>query len=69
LVGCWGSAYEICRQAFGEGELADFLRLRVKLIVIGRSIDDTTSMATSIFTCPFISFLSFYKNIHIAFDK
>jgi small subunit ribosomal protein S16 len=40
-----------------------------KLIMIGRSIDDTTSMATSIFTCPFISFLSFYQNTSTIFDE
>ena len=40
-----------------------------KLIMIGRSIDDTTSMAAPIFTCSFISFLSIYQNIFITFDE
>jgi hypothetical protein len=40
-----------------------------KLIMIGRSIDDTTSMATSILTCSFISILSFYQNTSSIFDE
>jgi hypothetical protein len=37
--------------------------------MIGRSIDDTTSMATSILTCSFISILSFYQNTSINIDE
>ena len=68
LVGRWCSAYEICCEASRTGELYKF-GSKTKLIIIGRSIDDTTSMAAPILSCTFNFILPVHQNADLAFDK